>query len=1324
MKKKRRYRQAAAFLLSAVLILSTGTGSPVFAEAEETESVTGQEQATEIEPVTEPEISTETETVTGGETTGESELITEPVTETETGAETEPVTESETAGETLEESEPETEPVTETESETQKTPQVQVQSASPAQNQILTVSEIDEAVQNVQDQIDALPTVSEVQGMEQSARDAAYIQAQNAWDAYDALREEQQAQVDASKLTELLDYFNGQVVVTAGTSQKTEDSVAEVVMNNGSTTYYDTLNEAVQTVSDSRGTATITLLKNASLTGYNRSPIFGNITFIGGNYTISGDNLGIMIAGTLTVMSGTFDCALLYSAGTINIYGGNYDLVAITSYNGVNGTANIYGGTFEEVQAWMGTMNIYGGSIRTLSGTVNYPVTNISLSSSSLTLAPETSQSLTATISPEIAASHVTVSWSSSNGNVAQISGNGTTVTVTAGTPGTAKITASAGGKEATCTVTVSNPAPTIELTVKNGEGTEVNNIAYESTVTLEASVIHNNKPVTGGTVSFYRNETTGTPLATATVSSGGTATANIQITGESWKPNDTTSYSIIAVYTPAEGVSVSSGSQTASLTVDKATPDALPDGPNILKRKTTTSVTLNPVDNDGADIYGTILYGYITGDETSVPEDRWQNSNEFTNLSPGTDYNFFTRYAGNDYYNPSNRSYFGYLITTLPSITTTSLISGYVGVEYKAQLAASVADNKMVTWTLANGATLPDGLTLDDETGVISGVPKVTATSHSFTVQASIDGIDSYERIINTATLSITVNAGTPDITATTYKDGEQTSTFNYGDTITVSGTIAASATAPGTSTNAITQNQMGLYLGDTELATADVDGDGSFALTYDTSGKRLSIGEKQTLTVRYGGSSTLNSGSTTVTVTLNKKPVTVTFTGLTEKVYDGDTSAPNGLGIALNDGVVVRDDDVTLSAASITYEDAIPGTDKTITASGLTLGGADKDWYVLPDTSATTTGTIRKANQDAPIIGDGYTIDYEKETITAESGYELGETRDAATGSNSLDLTPGDNAVTVYIRFKETSTHNESDWTAVTIPARPAFTAPTINFTNETIATDDTMEYRIGGSGIWETCSENMGAASFGWNGTSEVKVQFRLKAVTAGEKQAFVSAEQEVTISARPVLSLELSDSGASRITVAVKGNPQGAAVSYQCVPKDSSLTENWVTSGTFEQLKASTDYTVYAKCAATEHSFSSVTAQGDFTTKGADYIVSIPSQATAGGKAVSISITEDTAHPFDLGYGGQVNVKIKDDEKIDKGMLTLTREGASNTITSALYVGESLFEDLSQNVATFTEDSKDPVSLSFAAPTEKDIPAGTYKGTVNFEISYTQ
>ena len=79
-------------------------------------------------------------------------------------------------------------------------------------------------------------------------------------------------------------------------------------------------------------------------------------------------------------------------------------------------------------------------------------------------------------------------------------------------------------------------------------------------------------------------------------------------------------------------------------------------------------------------------------------------------------------------------------------------------------------------------------------------------------------------------------------------------------------------------------------------------------------------------------------------------------------------------------------------------------------------------------------------------------------------------------------------------------------------------------------------------------------------------------------------------------------------------------------------------------------------------------------------------------------------------WDLGYQGEVNVRIKDEGNIKNGSLTLTREGSANTVTSALYVGDTLFTDLNQNVATFTEDNKDTsVALSFAAPEEPYIPA---------------
>ena len=78
-------------------------------------------------------------------------------------------------------------------------------------------------------------------------------------------------------------------------------------------------------------------------------------------------------------------------------------------------------------------------------------VESVSLSEESLTLEEGKTATLTATVQPSDATDK-TVSWSSSNSAVATVSSSGV---VTAVKEGSATITASAGGKQATCTVTV-----------------------------------------------------------------------------------------------------------------------------------------------------------------------------------------------------------------------------------------------------------------------------------------------------------------------------------------------------------------------------------------------------------------------------------------------------------------------------------------------------------------------------------------------------------------------------------------------------------------------------------------------------------------------------------------------------------------------------------------------------------------------------------------------------------------------------------------------------------------------------------------------------
>ena len=72
------------------------------------------------------------------------------------------------------------------------------------------------AVQKVQALIDALPDVDALSMIPEDELNAAYLAVQEAYDAYDALTAEQQAQImGADCFEELFGWFNGQVALLA-----------------------------------------------------------------------------------------------------------------------------------------------------------------------------------------------------------------------------------------------------------------------------------------------------------------------------------------------------------------------------------------------------------------------------------------------------------------------------------------------------------------------------------------------------------------------------------------------------------------------------------------------------------------------------------------------------------------------------------------------------------------------------------------------------------------------------------------------------------------------------------------------------------------------------------------------------------------------------------------------------------------------------------------------------------------------------------------------------------------------------------------------------
>jgi len=101
-------------------------------------------------------------------------------------------------------------------------------------------------------------------------------------------------------------------------------------------------------------------------------------------------------------------------------------------------------------------------------------------------------------------------------------------------------------------------------------------------------------------------------------------------------------------------------------------------------------------------------------------------------------------------------------------TITPATLPTGYVGSAYPStQLAATGGSGTYSTWTLANGSSLPTGLSLSTA-GIISGTPNGSAATTSFTVQVTDSASNKA-----TAAFSITVAAGVTITTSTSLADG-----------------------------------------------------------------------------------------------------------------------------------------------------------------------------------------------------------------------------------------------------------------------------------------------------------------------------------------------------------------------------------------------------------------------------------------------------------------------------------------------------------------------------------------------------------------------
>ena len=452
-----------------------------------------------------------------------------------------------------------------------------------------------------------------------------------------------------------------------------------------------------------------------------------------------------------------------------------------------------------------------------------------------------------------------------------------------------------------------------------SGEGVTGNTAPYGSTITITATMTRqattNALTAAVGTVDFWLGAVdTGTELGSANVTSSGsgTYTATLEVTlndATKWIPSNSP-YTITADFggvagTSGDGLLPSTG--TATLTVTKGNQTA-PTAPTMSSR-TTNSVTLNAISSAGQ---GAVQYGYVQGNSGTPTS--WQDNTTFNGLSAGTDYTFYARYAGNDYYEPS------------PASSGTSIVT----------LGAEGGD------TLADGETI----TTEDGTGT-----KITKDEGKITITPGGGG--SVTVITPADNVTVNTDEGTvnvPDGSTVTTGDGPSITVGEGGATVGTDGGVTlpdgGSATiGSGDDTTTITTPGGGTIDPDTGAVTPDEGGSVTIGSGDDTttitppSGQPVTPNDDGTITVP-GGSTVQTGGGPEMTLP------------------EGGTIDPDTGAVTPDEGgsVVIDTGDGTTTITPPSGQPVTPNDDGSITIpGGSTVTGSDGESVTIPPEGGT---------------------------------------------------------------------------------------------------------------------------------------------------------------------------------------------------------------------------------------------------------------------------------------------------------------------------------------------------------------------------------